>query len=77
MHTSIFHIVLYNSCTIATPKHQRLFLIRNKVYIFTFKPNLPKASFYSIIEFLYYNATTKLILLLELIKGKYLTLKVL
>jgi hypothetical protein len=54
--------------SIAILKYLRPLLLRNSIYIVTLTSNLQKVFFYSIIEFLYYNSTIELLLLLILIK---------
>jgi hypothetical protein len=77
VHTSISIIILYKSCAIATFKH--LEPVPPKIYVcivaFTF--NLQRALFYSIIMFLYYSTTIKLLPPTILIKRCYLSLRAL
>jgi hypothetical protein len=53
----------------ATPGHPKPLPLENHVHIVAFTPDLQRVSFYSIIEFLYHNSTTELILSLILYKG--------
>ena len=65
MHTLISHI-FYKLCSVAIPRHPKPLPLENHV---TLTPNLQGASIYSVLEFLYYSSTTKLILFLILYKG--------
>jgi hypothetical protein len=64
-------IFSYKLYSMATPRHPKPLLLENHVCIIAFTPNLQRIFFYSIIDFLYYSFTTKLILSLILIKGPY------
>jgi hypothetical protein len=75
MYTLISFIIFYKLYSIASPRYPEPLLLENHIHIVTFTPDLQKVSFYSIIEFLYYNFTTELILSLILIKGSYLSSK--
>jgi hypothetical protein len=70
----IFSCKLY---FIAIPGHPKPVLLENHVCIIAFTLDLQRVSFYSIIDFLYYIFTTKLLLSLILVKQSYLTSKAL
>jgi hypothetical protein len=73
----IFTIVLYKSCAIATFKHLGPLLPINYICIVAFVPNSQRASFYSVIEFLPYSTTVKLLPLYNTYKWSYLSLRAL
>ena len=75
VHTLIFAIILYKSCTIATLKHLELFLFKNYVRIVAFTTNLQRALVYSKTMFFYYSTTTKLLLLAIFIEECYPSLR--
>ena len=77
MDTLISPIIFYKLCSVATPKHPKRLLLENRIYIVALTPDLQRVSFYSIIAFLYYSSTTKLILSLILLKESYLSSKAL
>ena len=60
-HTLRFIIILYESCNRASFKHLGQLLPINYVYIVAFAPNLQRASFYSVTEFLPYSTAIKLL----------------
>jgi hypothetical protein len=62
MHTLISLIFSYKLYFIATLKHLKPFLLENHIRIIAFMLDLQRVSFYSIIDFFYYNFITKLIL---------------
>ncbi len=68
VHTSIFPIVLCKSCAVATLEHRDPSQLENDLRILAFVPDL-RSLLLTIIEFLYHNTTTKLALLLELIRS--------
>ena len=73
--TSVFPIVLYKSCTMATPKHRDHSYLENYVQIVAFAPVLQRAFFNRVTRFLQHSTTIKLIPLSELIKGPYPALR--
>ena len=64
-------IFLYKLYSITSSKYSKPFLLEHYICIITLTPNLQKVSIYSIIEFLYYISTIKLVLLLILIKRSF------
>jgi hypothetical protein len=68
MYTLISPIFSYKLYSVATPGYPKPLLLENHVRIIALTPNLQKVSFYSIIDFLYYNSTTELLLSLILVK---------
>jgi hypothetical protein len=62
---------------VATPEYRDPSQLENYLRIVAFPLDLFRISFYSVIEFLHHSTTTNLILLLELTRGQYLTLRVL
>ena len=60
-HTLRFIIILYESCNRASFKHLGQLPPINYVYIVAFAPNLQRASFYSVTEFLPYSTAIKLL----------------
>ncbi len=73
VHTSISPISSYKLYSVANPRHPKPLLLKNRVHIIALTPDLQSVSFYSVIDFLYYSSTTKLILSLILIKEPYLS----
>ena len=70
-------IFVYKLCSIATAKHSEVLLLENYVRIVALAPDLRKVHLYSATEFLYYNSTIELLLLLMLIKRSYLSFRAL
>jgi hypothetical protein len=68
MHISISSIVLYKSCSVATPKHSEPLLLENYVYIVVLTPDLRRVFFYNATELLYYSSTIKFLLALILME---------
>jgi hypothetical protein len=77
IHTSIFLIALQKLYTMVTPKYSVPSYLENYAYIVVFVPILWRAFFNRIMRSLQHSTTIKLMLLSELIKGLYLTLRVL
>jgi len=77
VHTLTSSIFLHQSCSVATYKHSKLLLLENYVRIVALAPDLRKVHLYSATEFLYYNSTIELLLLLMLIKRSYLSFRAL
>src|SRR4051812_29141806 len=71
---SVSVIVLYKSCTVAIPEHVELLSPKNYVRVVAFPPNLQRAFFYCRTDFLPHSTTIKLLPLLILITGSYLSL---
>ena len=77
IHMLRFIIILYKSCNRASFKHLGQLPPINYIYIVTFAPNLQRASFYSIIEYLSSSTTIKLLLHYNTYKWSYLSLRAL
>ena len=61
VHISKPPIIFYKSSSVATPKHSKPFSLEKYVCIVAFMPDLQMDPFYSVIEFLYYIFTIKLL----------------
>ena len=59
MHTSTFTIFLYKPCTMAISAYSGPFYLVNYTRVIAIKPDLQRASFYSVIDFLPYSTTVK------------------
>ena len=75
MYISTFTMFLYKPYTMAISVYSRFFYLENYARIIAIEPNLQRASFYSITNFLPYSTTAKLLLFI-LIKGFYPSLKI-
>ena len=71
IHTSISPIFSYKLYSVATPGHSKHLSPENYIRVIALTPDLHRVSFYSVIEFLYYNSTIELLLSLILIKRSY------
>jgi hypothetical protein len=71
MHTLISLIIFYKLWSVAAPRHLKLLLLENRIYIVALTPDLQRVLIYNIILFLYRSSTTKLILSLILLKESY------
>jgi hypothetical protein len=68
VHTLISPIFSYKLDSLATPGYPKPLPLENHVRIIALTPDLQRVSFYSIIDFLHHNSTTKLLLSPILIK---------
>jgi hypothetical protein len=69
VHTSIFPIVLYKSYSVAGLEYVILPTKKTYLPLAAFAPDLRRALFHSVVEFLHHSTTTKLIPLFELNRG--------
>ena len=71
VHTLVSLIFSYKLYSVATPGHPEPLLLENHVHIIALTPDLQRASFYTITDFLHYSSSTEVILSLILIKNTY------
>jgi hypothetical protein len=75
VHTSISPIILYKSCSVATPEHSKPLPLENYARIVALAPDLRTVPLYGVTEFLHHSSTAELLSLLILIKGSYPSFK--
>lgn len=73
MHVLISSLFLHKLCSVATLEHSELFLLKNHVLVVALTPNLRRASFYSVPDFLRHSSTIELLLSLIHKKVSYLS----
>jgi len=76
IHTPVFPIALYKSCSAATPEHSE-HLLENYIRIVALAPDLRRVPFHGVTESLHHSSTIDLLSLLILVKRCYLSFKAL